>query len=433
MGPDVFAQTSREVLKLNMFHESFFWFHPIIMGSLIFFVAFLFGHMSGARNNGGARDERRVHFEDHSVKIAQVEHDKGDAHGKCGARSKCYKGKRRGRGRGKRGKGKGYKGRGKRGKGKGYKGYKGKRRGKGRGKRGKGKNKGCNPASGEDRGEDGARPKGGARSGAREHGGASDISGARPKGGARGGKRCGEVGGARDKGGARGRNGQDKDCAHVRQGDGESHSGYRGKCDTPFFNSLKSLLNSRSIAVDKSLLDLMITVEMGSIGHRMNSEEQSKAVNEAIYEALHDCIEGQAPTNLFMAAEKNVKTFLKKYRKSLNNKTDQERGERRPSTRRVHFDMGSMDTAEACSRGAATDQSRSHLTPSTRPTRPVGTAEGRNNESPSTASSAGLGGPDSRSPEKQADRSQDQKAEVNRDRAASRPTSPTPRSVLATR
>ena len=75
------------------------------MGSLIFFVAFLFGHMSGARNNGGARDERRVHFEDHSVKIAQVEHDKGDAHDKCGARSKCYKGKRRGRGRGKRGKG----------------------------------------------------------------------------------------------------------------------------------------------------------------------------------------------------------------------------------------------------------------------------------------------------------------------------------------
>ena len=96
------------------------------MGSLIFFVAFLFGHMSGARNNGGARDERRVHFEDHPVKIAQVEHDKGDAHGKGGARSKYYKGKRRGRSRGKRGKGKGYKGRGKRGKGKGYKGYKGK-------------------------------------------------------------------------------------------------------------------------------------------------------------------------------------------------------------------------------------------------------------------------------------------------------------------
>ena len=109
-----------------MLSESFFWFHPIIMGSLIFFVAFLFGHMSGARNNGGARDEGRVHFEDHSVKIAQVEHDKGDAHGKGGARSKYYKGKRRGRSRGKRGKGKGYKGRGKRGKGKGYKGYKGK-------------------------------------------------------------------------------------------------------------------------------------------------------------------------------------------------------------------------------------------------------------------------------------------------------------------
>ena len=66
---------------------------------------------------------------------------------------------------------------------------------------------------------------------------------------------------------------------------------------------------------------------------------------------------------------------------------------------------------QACSRGAATDQSRSHPTPSTRPTRPVGTAEGQNNESPSTASSPGLGGPDSRSPEKQADRSQDQQAE----------------------
>ena len=61
------------------------------MGSLIFFVAFLFGHMSGARNNGGARDERRVNFEDHSVKISQVEHDKGGAHGKGGARSQCYK------------------------------------------------------------------------------------------------------------------------------------------------------------------------------------------------------------------------------------------------------------------------------------------------------------------------------------------------------
>ena len=71
-----------------MYSESFFWFHPIIMGSLIFFVAFLFGHMSGARNNGGARDEGRVHFEDHPVKIAQVEYDNGDAHGKGGARSK---------------------------------------------------------------------------------------------------------------------------------------------------------------------------------------------------------------------------------------------------------------------------------------------------------------------------------------------------------
>ena len=153
-----------------------------------------------------------------------------------------------------------------------------------------------------------------------------------------------------------------------------------------------------------------MTVEMGSIGHHMNSQEQSKAVDEAIHQAIHDYVEGQATTNLFMAAEKNVRKFLKEYRQSLN-KTDQERGERRPSTRRVHFDMGSMDTAEACSRGAVTDQSRSHLTPSTRPTRLVETAEGQNNESPSTASSPGLGGPDSRSPEKQADRSQDQQAE----------------------
>ena len=325
------------------------------MGSLIFFVAFLFGHMSGARNNGGARDERRVHFEDHPVKIAQVEHEKGDAHGKGGARSKYYKGKRRGRSRGKRGKGKGYKG------------YKGKRRGKGRGKRGKGKNKGCNPASGEDRGEDSARPKGGARSGAREHGGASDISGARPKGGARGGKRCGEVGGARDKGGARGRDGQDKDCAHVRQGDGEGHSGYRGKCDTSFLKSLKSLLDSRSIAIDKSLLDLMITVEMGSIGHRMNSQEQSKAVDEAIYEALHDYVEGQAPTNLFMAAEKNVKTFLKKYRKSLNNKTDQERGGLPSSSRRVRFNRDSLKAAKAWRQGGGRDQALPHSTPAKQP------------------------------------------------------------------
>ena len=55
----------------------------------------------------------------------------------------------------------------------------------------------------------------------------------------------------------------------------------------------------------------------------MNSQEQSKAVDEAIYEAIHDYVEGQATTNLFMAAEKNVKKIPEEVSEKLERNIDQ--------------------------------------------------------------------------------------------------------------